>query len=274
MPREFISLVPEGSLHRVVGKRVVMLPSLTLGILTTRLINLDTWSLGGLNDPFWRLYLPTAGTATLRAGPESEQTETELTPGRAYLIPPRTTLYSSSPGPFSKWYVYFTLGHKGDRATPGVFPVELTPKMRDALEALPNLTASPFPWASATLVAEALQQLPVEIWTKRHVDSRVERAIDFMHANLTRKLTAEAIAADAGLSVRNLNHLFQQNVRETPMRVLLDLRLDRACRQLRHGVASIEQIAEECGFPNRYYFSRMLKQHRGASPAAYRRAEV
>ena len=69
-------------------------------------------------------------------------------------------------------------------------------------------------------------------------------------------------------------NLFQQHVKKSQMRVLLDFRLDKACRLLRHDDASIELIAEDCGFPNRYYFSRMLKQLRGTSPAAYRRAEV
>ena len=78
----------------------------------------------------------------------------------------------------------------------------------------------------------------------------------------------------AGLSVRSLNHLFRQQIETTPMRALLDFRLDKACRLLRHNNDSIEQIATEAGFPNRYYFSRMLKQHRGTSPAAYRQGEV
>jgi AraC-like DNA-binding protein len=274
MAREFISLVPEGSPHRVAGERRVILRNISLQILTTRLIELNSWNLEGLNDPFWRLYSPVSGRAIVWAEMDSGEVETELIPGRAYLIPPRTTLRSTNPEPFSKWYVHFSLGLSGDRATPGVYPVELTESMQANLAKLPSLTEVPFPWISAALVAEALQQLPADVWMKHRVDSRVERAMDFMHANLTRKLSAEGIAAEAGLSVRNLNHLFQQHVQMAPMRVLLDFRLDKACRLLRHNDTSIEQIAEECGFPNRYYFSRMLKQHRGTSPAAYRRAEV
>jgi transcriptional regulator GlxA family with amidase domain len=82
------------------------------------------------------------------------------------------------------------------------------------------------------------------------------------------------VAQAAGVSVRNLSHLFKQHLQMPPMRVLLDFRLDKACRLLRHSEDSIEQIASETGFPNRYYFSRMLKQHRGASPAAYRQGQV
>ncbi len=271
---EIISLVPQGSPHRVVGERIVMLPSVTLEILSTRLIELETWTLKGLNDPFWRLYLPVSGEAVLWTHHDQLESQTQLLPGHAYLIPPRTTINTSNSVPFSKWYVHFTLGPSGDRATPGVFPVELTASMQATLKQLPHLTAAPFPWSTTSLVADALQQLPDEVWTQRQVDGRVEKAMDFMHINLTRKLTVDDVARAAGMSPRNLNHLFQQHLEMSPMRVLLDFRLDKACRLLRHDDASIEQIAEDCGFPNRYYFSRMLKQHRGTSPAAYRRSEV
>lgn len=272
---QFISLVPEGSPHQVIGERVVMLPGLTLEILTTRRIELESWVLKGLNDPFWRLYVPAAGEAVVWAGEDGDRGESvRLLPDRAYLIPPRTTLHSTNPVPFSKWYVHFTLGPAGDRASPGVFPVSLTARMKAVLDQLKNDPAGPFPWVSAGLVAEALEQLPTGVWTDRRLDPRVERAMDFMHANLNRKLTSEDVARAAGLSVRNLNHLFNQQVQMPPMRVLLDYRLDQACRLLRHSEDSIEQIADDCGFPNRYYFSRMLKQHRGTSPAAYRKGQV
>ncbi len=269
---QFISLVPKGSPHRVVGERTVMLPSVTLEILTTRLIELDSWVLKELNDPFWRLYLPVSGSAQIWVGNATTE-RTELLPGGAYVIPPHTTISSENAESFSKWYVHFTLGPAGDRVRPGVFPVELTAEMSAALEQFAKAEKSSFPWSSASLVANALQQLPVEIWTDRRLDSRVERAMDFMHTNLNRKLSTEDVARAAGLSVRNLNHLFNQHVAMPPMRVLLDYRLDKSCRLLRHTDDSIDQVAEDCGFPNRYYFSRMLKQHRGASPAAYRRGQ-
>ena len=69
----------------------------------------------------------------------------------------------------------------------------------------------------------------------------------------------------------NLNHLFQQELKLPPMRVLLDYRLDQACALLRHGDASIDEIAEQSGLVNRHYLSRMMRQYRGTSPAAYRR---
>ena len=42
-------------------------------------------------------------------------------------------------------------------------------------------------------------------------------------------------------------------------------------RLLRAGDLPIEDVARRCGFPNRYYFTRMFSKHRHMTPAAYRR---
>jgi transcriptional regulator GlxA family with amidase domain len=131
-----------------------------------------------------------------------------------------------------------------------------------------------FPWVSIQLVTEVLQRLPGSVWEHQRLDPRVLKAMEFMNQHLGLKLTADQIARHSGLSVRNLNHLFQQELQQPPMRVLLDYRLDEACRLLRHTDDSIEDIAEQCGLVNRHYFSRMLRQYRNTSPAAYRQESL
>ncbi len=271
--RNFISLVPDQSPHKVVGDRVVILPGTTIEILTTRCIELQQWILQGLNDPYWRLYLPTSGEALVWVGEDSDRIETRLLPGNAYIISPRTTFSSRNPVAFGKWYVHFTLGHGAGRATPGIFHIPMTAAMKSAFKDLKDSTRS-MPWTSVGLVAEGLRQLPAVVWKSHQTDQRLERAMEFMHANLNRKLTLDDVARAAGLSARNLNHLFRIQIDTTPMRALLDFRLDKACQLLRHNNDSIEQIANDTSFPNRYYFSRMLKKYRGTSPAAYRLGQV
>jgi transcriptional regulator GlxA family with amidase domain len=98
--------------------------------------------------------------------------------------------------------------------------------------------------------------------------------MEYMSAHLSVKLTATQIAKYAGLSVRNLNHLFQQELKQSPMRVLLDYRLDEARRLLRGTDISIEEIAEQSGLVNRHYLSRLMRQYRHTSPAAYRKEQT
>lgn len=146
--------------------------------------------------------------------------------------------------------------------------------MRALLHGLIKLRTKPdtarFHWPSIQLVAEAVQRLSGTVREKQRLDSRVLKAMKFMDQHMSLKLTAEQMARLAGLSVRNLNHLFQQELQLPPMRVLLDYRLDETCRKLRHTNDSIEAIADQCGLVNRHYFSRMMRQYRNTSPAAYR----
>lgn len=264
-----LSLVPAGSQHRVQGERTVALPGVTVDILTTRKIVLQQWELRRLNDPYWRLYWPVSEGGVVEIGGEM----TALTPGYMYLIPPHTTFSTTTTRPFTKWYAHFNLGPVADRVAPGIHCFPTSTLMRNLLGGLIKLAKREdlrFPWPTIQLVMTAVQCLPEEVWERQHLDARVLRAMEFMHQHLGIKLTAEQVARHAGLSTRNLNHLFQQELQQPPMRVLLDYRLDEACRRLRHSKESIETISEQCGLTNRYYFSRMLRQYRNTSPAWYR----
>jgi AraC-like DNA-binding protein len=265
-----LSVVPAGSAHRVQGYRSVALPSVTVDILTTRKIELQKWELQRLNDPYWRLYWPMQEGGVV----EIEGISTALNPGAVYLIPPHTTFSTMTLRPFSKWYCHFNLGPVADRAAPGIYSFRATSGHKAMLNELIKIGAKPqivrFPWISIQLVSEFVRKLPASVWEQQQLDARVLRAMEFMNQHLGLKLNADQIARHAGLSVRNLNHLFKEEVRQPPMRILLDYRLDEACRLLRHTDDSIEDIAETCGLVNRHYFSRMMRQYRNTSPAAYR----
>ena len=265
------SVVPPGSVHRVLGQRTVSYPSVVVDILTTRRIQLTEWELRRFTDPYWRLYWPlTEGGVVSIAG-----RLTPLTPGHLYLIPPNTTFSTTLRGPFSKWYAHFKLGRLADRASPGIYHFPATLRIQDLMTRLAaSDPAGRFPWLTIQFVAEALSLLPDRVWFQQRTDARVLKAMEYMSAHLSVKLTATQIAKYAGLSVRNLNHLFQQELKQPPMRVLLDYRLDEARRLLRSTDISIEEIAEQSGLVNRHYLSRLMRQYRHTSPAAYRKEQT
>jgi AraC-like DNA-binding protein len=264
-PTEPVSVVPLGTEHRVQGKRTKHFPSVTVDILATRKIELMEWSLRRFADPYWRLYWP------LEVGGEVEiqGVITKLQPGYLYLIPPHTVFSTQLRRPFTKWYSHFKLGRLADRAAPGIYCFPGTEGMRSMVTTFSETKAT-FPWSTIEFVTQALKMLPDEVWSEHRFDARVLKALEFMSENLASKITAEMIARHSGVSVRNLNHLFQKQFSQAPMRILLDYRLDEACRLLRNTDMSIEAVAEDSGLVNRHYFSRMLRQYRNNSPAAYR----
>ena len=265
------SVIPSGTVHRVHGRRTVSYPSVTVDILATRKIELHEWRLRRLTDPYWRLYLPVSVGGIVEIDGQS----TPLTPGYLYLIPPNTLFSTTMKSPFTKWYAHFKLGRLADRATPGIYCFIATDEMKVIVKQLDQSDISThFPWLTIAFVSQSLRLLPEAIWQQQRTDTRVLKALDFMSVHLSLKLTAEQVAKFAGLSVRNLNHLFQQEVKQSPMRVLLDYRLDEACRLLRGDESSIEDIAELCGLVNRHYLSRMMRQYRNTSPASYRNQQA
>lgn len=102
-----------------------------------------------------------------------------------------------------------------------------------------------------------LSLAPVLAWAEQH---------------LAEPITVEQLAARACTSVRTLARRFDAQLGTSPLRWLIQRRVQAAREQLEGSDAGLERIAEQCGFGSahnlRLHFSRVT----GVSPAAYRRA--
>lgn len=84
-----------------------------------------------------------------------------------------------------------------------------------------------------------------------------------------RTLNNDTLAAMAKISTVYFRRLFTEAFGTSPMRYLKHIRLDHAKQLLRYGGASVEEIAEKCGFSGMYYFSAAFKEATGLSPSQY-----
>jgi AraC-like DNA-binding protein len=64
---------------------------------------------------------------------------------------------------------------------------------------------------------------------------------------------------------------FRECTGQTPGRYVVDRRVRLAEQRLLFTDQSIDQIAQEAGFGNRFYFSRVFARHVGVPPATYRK---
>jgi len=78
------------------------------------------------------------------------------------------------------------------------------------------------------------------------------------------------LAHNACMATNAFARLFLHNTGYPPHRYILRRRLEKACVLLHHSTRTIDTIARECGFCDRYYFSKAFKKETGRSPAAYR----
>lgn len=100
------------------------------------------------------------------------------------------------------------------------------------------------------------------------------QAVEFMKANLSRRLTLSDIAAAANLSPSYFHTLFKQTLGTTPHRYLCNLRLSYAKSLLLNSTKSIAQIAELCGFETQSYLTYVFQKELHITPKYYREHEM
>lgn len=85
------------------------------------------------------------------------------------------------------------------------------------------------------------------------------------------RLSVKEMAKAVPCSLTHLRRLFHQVLGMSPRQWLLRWRLQRAAQLLQTTDATIQKIAEECGFESLSHFIRYFKAHFGVAPSYYRR---
>ncbi|MEX1234489.1 MAG: GlxA family transcriptional regulator [Roseovarius sp.] len=95
-------------------------------------------------------------------------------------------------------------------------------------------------------------------------------AVEVMESHLADPLDLAQLASIAGVSRRQLNRLFTEQLGTSAMRYYRALRLDRAQSLLRNSAMPLTQIALATGFANSSHFSRAYSAQFGQPPSRYR----
>ena len=94
-------------------------------------------------------------------------------------------------------------------------------------------------------------------------------ALRHIEAHLSEPLRNDELAALCHLSRDHFIRRFREATRRSPQSYVLERRVALAAQKLLFSDDSIEQIAGDCGFANRFYFSRMFARTMETSPAAF-----
>jgi AraC-like DNA-binding protein len=100
---------------------------------------------------------------------------------------------------------------------------------------------------------------------------RLGRVIDRMRAEYAANLRLEDLAAGAGLTTFQLIGLFKRTVGLTPHAYLTQIRLQLACRQLRHDPV-LADVAAAVGFYDQSALNKHFKRCYGITPLQFVRA--
>ncbi|MCC5849150.1 MAG: AraC family transcriptional regulator [Verrucomicrobia bacterium] len=85
-----------------------------------------------------------------------------------------------------------------------------------------------------------------------------------------RKWTAAEVASSLHLSYRRISQLCREEKRQTPMRILREVRIRKAKELLCYGDVEVKEVADLMGFESVHHFSRCFREIVGLPPAAWR----
>lgn len=109
-------------------------------------------------------------------------------------------------------------------------------------------------------------------WLAGLKDSQIGQALTVMHAKPAKDWSAEALAAEVGMSRSGFAERFTSLVGQPPMQYLTYWRMQLAAQRLRESREAIAQVGYAVGYESEAAFSRAFKREFGASPAAWRSA--
>lgn len=105
-----------------------------------------------------------------------------------------------------------------------------------------------------------------------HYSLRVQRALSLIDAGTERKLNVSELAAQVGLSRRQLLRLFRRETGKTPAAILVQRRLERAQSLVLHSHLPLAVVSSAVGFSSQSHLTTSYKKYYGTTPAQHRRS--
>lgn len=94
---------------------------------------------------------------------------------------------------------------------------------------------------------------------------------EFISSHYSEEIDLDKCAERCGFSRSRFTHLFTEVVGISPYRYQQKFRLEQACELLRSTSLPVSEVAENVGFQDALYFSRLFKKRFGMSPSDMRK---
>jgi len=242
---------------------------LHVDIYQSAYLNLTDWTSNRSFGNFWHLYWNARSGASVHF----EGKDYFLNSKHVFLIPAHTLFSTKLVRPVPHFYIDFTLNSNFRNLKRGVYSMPM-----DYMKAiLPRFIRSEtfqerkvllyaLIWHYLSLVRREDFQEPEE----KQMDPRIARAIEIMEKEVGSVNLIARVCKRVNMSPNSFYLLFKRETNKTPLLFLTQMRLGRASYLLEHTEESIDEIALQTGYSDRYHFSKRYKQRTGETPVQYR----
>lgn len=121
-----------------------------------------------------------------------------------------------------------------------------------------------------SLLYKIFAELQKKNYIPQNQYNSIKPAISYIEDNfLKTKISVPYLAEKCRISETYLKKLFIKKFGVSPIKYIIQLKINHACDLLRSKRYSITQVSELCGYDNVYYFSRQFKEYTGTSPSIF-----
>ncbi|MEF2243439.1 MULTISPECIES: AraC family transcriptional regulator [unclassified Paenibacillus] len=106
---------------------------------------------------------------------------------------------------------------------------------------------------------------------EEEADDQMQYAQQWLLAHAFEPLSISKLSDLLGISAVQLTRKYKRSFHMTPSDYVTGLRMDRACSLLEETTLTLDRIAQQCGYENGFYLSRVFRSRKGLSPSVYRK---
>ncbi len=100
--------------------------------------------------------------------------------------------------------------------------------------------------------------------------STIKKVVEYIGNHYNKKINYQTLEKEFNFNPSYLNRIFKEYTGKSVYAFILQYRLQTAMEILRTQNLYVNQVANLCGFPNPYHFTKAFKKFTGLSPTEYR----
>lgn len=108
----------------------------------------------------------------------------------------------------------------------------------------------------------------------KEIHTYIQEAIDFINSNYMNSITVHEIADHVNLSRSYLYKMFIKNLKISPQKYLINLRMYKATLLLKNSNIPIGEVANKVGYSDSLLFSKTFSKYFSISPLNYRNNQI
>lgn len=258
------------------------------------------WNWTDVSSPFARIYLVTDGTASLNI----DGTEHELHPRHMYLIPPFVKHNDICHGHFEHYYIHVYEDPRSpcrimeDRLFPfcleaGELEIQLCRRLCRLNPQMHLAQSAPTSYDNSRGLYESLRRNKMRMLFEQmesrgivyqliarflaeakpkteSCDGRIQKAVQYVRQNIGLQIDLERLVELSCMSKDHFIRTFRQKMGITPMRYIIERKMEHAQLLLTTGDMLVKSVAHATGYYDHSYFNRLFKKEVGMTPQQYR----